>query len=71
MPIPFLKATDISPIALLSDNVFGGKQNENSGMVATEALQELFAGDVQSRKRRGQNEVSKFKILLIVLCIFR
>lgn len=57
MPIPFLRATDISPIALLSDNVFGGKQRENSGMVAAEALQELFAGDAQSKKRRGQNEV--------------
>ncbi|KAK9750624.1 hypothetical protein RND81_02G208900 [Saponaria officinalis] len=56
VPIPFLKATDISPIALLSDNVFGGKQSENSGMVAAETLQELFAGDVQSKKRRGQNE---------------
>lgn len=56
VPIPFLKATDISPIALLSDNVFGGKQKENSGMVAAEALQELFAGDAQSKKRRGQNE---------------
>ena len=57
MPIPFLKATDISPIALLSDNVFGGKQSENSGMVAAETLQELFARDAQSRKKRGQNEV--------------
>ncbi|XP_021756630.1 serine/threonine-protein kinase PAK 1-like isoform X2 [Chenopodium quinoa] len=56
VPIPFLRATDISPIALLSDNVFGGKQKENSGMVAAEALQELFAGDAQSKKRRGQNE---------------
>ncbi|XP_074309625.1 serine/threonine-protein kinase 1-like [Silene latifolia] len=56
VPIPFLKATDISPIALLSDNVFGGKQSENSGMVAAETLQELFAGDAQARKRRGQNE---------------
>uniref|UniRef100_A0A803L7R4 non-specific serine/threonine protein kinase n=1 Tax=Chenopodium quinoa TaxID=63459 RepID=A0A803L7R4_CHEQI len=56
VPIPFLRATDISPIALLSDNVFGGKPKENSGMVAAEALQELFAGDAQSKKRRGQNE---------------
>ena len=58
MPIPFLRATDISPIALLSDNVFGGKPKENCGMVAAEALQELFSGDAQSKKRRGQNEVS-------------
>ncbi|KNA20317.1 hypothetical protein SOVF_053080 isoform A [Spinacia oleracea] len=56
VPIPFLRATDISPIALLSDNLFGGKQKENSGTVAAEALQELFAGDAQSKKRRGQNE---------------
>ncbi|KMT08913.1 hypothetical protein BVRB_6g136320 isoform B [Beta vulgaris subsp. vulgaris] len=56
VPIPFLRATDISPIALLSDNVFGGKQKQNSGMIAAEALQELFAGDAQSKKRRGQNE---------------
>lgn len=56
VPIPFLRATDISPIALLSDNVFGGKPKENCGMVAAEALQELFSGDAQSKKRRGQNE---------------
>lgn len=67
MPIPFLRATDISSIALLSDNVFGGKQKENSGMVAAEALQELFAGDAQSKKRRGQNEVSTLALLCLEL----
>ncbi|KAL9263554.1 Serine/threonine-protein kinase 1-like protein [Drosera capensis] len=57
VPIPFLRATDISPIALLSGNVFGGNQREESGQVAVEALQELFTGDAQSKKnRRGQNE---------------
>ncbi|GAB4829044.1 hypothetical protein Ancab_018703 [Ancistrocladus abbreviatus] len=57
VPIPFLRATDISPIALLSGNVFGDKQRNDSGAVAVEALQELFTGDGQSRKnRRGQNE---------------
>ncbi|XP_030956875.1 serine/threonine-protein kinase dst1-like [Quercus lobata] len=53
VPIPFLRATDISPIALLSDNVLG-----NSGTVDVEALQELFTGDGQLKKgRRGQNEM--------------
>ncbi|KAL8161458.1 hypothetical protein V2J09_012947 [Rumex salicifolius] len=57
VPIPFLKATDISPIALLSGSGFGGKHKEHSGAVAVEALQELFTGDAQSKKnRRGQNE---------------
>lgn len=59
VPIPFLRATDISPIALLSDNVLGGMQHDNRGAVAVETLQELFSGDGQSKKgRRGQNEVS-------------
>lgn len=58
VPIPFLRATDISPIALLSDNVLGGIQCDNSGTVAAEALQELFSGDGPSKKgRRMQNEV--------------
>ncbi|XP_048234777.1 serine/threonine-protein kinase 4 [Ricinus communis] len=56
VPIPFLKATDISPIALLSDNVLGGMQRDNSE--AGEVLQELFSGDGPSRKgRRLQNEM--------------
>ncbi|XP_010260485.1 PREDICTED: serine/threonine-protein kinase dst1 [Nelumbo nucifera] len=58
VPIPFLKATDISPIALVSDNVLGGLQQDNSGTIAVEAVQELFSGDGQSKKgRRGQNEM--------------
>lgn len=58
VPIPFLRATDISPIALLSDNVLGGIQCDNSGTVAAEALQELFSGDGPSKKgRRMQNEM--------------
>ncbi|XP_011011770.1 PREDICTED: serine/threonine-protein kinase pakH [Populus euphratica] len=58
VPIPFLRATDISPIALLSDNVLGGSQCDNSGTVAAEALQELFSGDGPSKKgRRIQNEM--------------
>ncbi|KAH7569975.1 hypothetical protein JRO89_XS05G0027100 [Xanthoceras sorbifolium] len=58
VPIPFLRATDISPIALLSDNVVGAMQLDDSGTVAVEALQELFTGDGQSKKgRRGLNEM--------------
>ncbi|KAK7274975.1 hypothetical protein RIF29_16078 [Crotalaria pallida] len=58
VPIPFLRATDISPIALLSDNVLGGMQPDTSGSGTVEALQELFSGDGQSKKgRRGQNEM--------------
>ncbi|CAA3028882.1 serine threonine- kinase dst1 [Olea europaea subsp. europaea] len=58
VPIPFLRATDISPIALLSDNVLGGWQQENGGMVAIETMQELFTGDTQPKKGRSrQNEV--------------
>ncbi|TYG90485.1 hypothetical protein ES288_A12G185900v1 [Gossypium darwinii] len=58
VPIPFLRASDISPIALLSDNILGGMQQDSTGNVAVEALQELFAGDGQSKKgRRTQNEV--------------
>ncbi|XP_073022170.1 serine/threonine-protein kinase 1 isoform X2 [Primulina eburnea] len=58
VPIPFLRATDISPIALLSDNVLGGWQRDNHGNVAMEAMQELFSSDSQLKKGRNrQNEV--------------
>ncbi|XP_058081796.1 serine/threonine-protein kinase 1 isoform X2 [Magnolia sinica] len=58
VPIPFLKATDISPLALVSDNILGGREPNNSGTVALEAVQELFSGDGQAKKgRRGQNEM--------------
>ncbi|XP_020216141.1 serine/threonine-protein kinase dst2 isoform X2 [Cajanus cajan] len=58
VPIPFLRATDISPIALLSDNVLGVMQQDTSGAGTVEALQELFSGDGQSKKgRRGLNEM--------------
>ncbi|XP_012067804.1 serine/threonine-protein kinase 4 homolog B isoform X2 [Jatropha curcas] len=54
VPIPFLKATDISPIALLSDNVLGGVQWDNNETL----LQDLFTGDGLSKKgRRVQNEM--------------
>ncbi|XP_073140419.1 serine/threonine-protein kinase 1 [Henckelia pumila] len=58
VPIPFLRATDISPIALLSDNVLGGWQRDNGGNIAMEAMQELFSSDAQPKKGRNrQNEV--------------
>ncbi|CAI9096450.1 OLC1v1032604C1 [Oldenlandia corymbosa var. corymbosa] len=58
VPIPFLRATDISPIALLSDNMLGGSQLEDSGCIAVEAIQELFTSDAQLKKGRNrQNEV--------------
>lgn len=71
VPIPFLRATDISPIALLSDNVLGGMQRDNGGAIAVEALQELFSGDSQSKKgRRGQNEVLSLYILCICIHMY-
>ncbi|KAI3516608.1 hypothetical protein L1887_15530 [Cichorium endivia] len=57
VPIPFLRATDISPIALLSENVLGSQHLDNVGNVAVEALQELFTSDPQSKKGRRQNEL--------------
>ncbi|XP_039040639.1 serine/threonine-protein kinase 3-like [Hibiscus syriacus] len=58
VPIPFLRATDISPIALLSDNFLRAVQQDFSGTVPLGPLQELFAGDGQSKKgRRAHNEM--------------
>lgn len=58
VPIPFLKATDISPIALLSGNMIGGQDQDNCGNIAVEAMQELFTSDGPSKKGRSrQNEV--------------
>ncbi|XP_022725177.1 serine/threonine-protein kinase 10-A isoform X2 [Durio zibethinus] len=65
VPIPFLRASDISPIALLSDNVLGSTQQDSNGTVAVEALQELFAGDGQPKKgRRAQNEFNMLQMPL-------
>ncbi|KAL4283185.1 hypothetical protein GQ457_16G022260 [Hibiscus cannabinus] len=50
VPIPFLRASDISPTALLSNNIPGGMQRDSIGTVAVEALQELFTGDGQPKK---------------------
>jgi len=69
VPIPFLRATDISPIALLSDNVLGGIQQDTGGTGTVEALQELFSGDGQSKKgRRGLNEVNFVYCVYVRVC---
>lgn len=71
VPIPILRATDISPIALLSDNVLGAMQHDNKGMVAVEALHELFTGDGQPKKgRRGQNEVRPLSLFVCLCTIY-
>nr|GLL32122.1 serine/threonine-protein kinase dst1 [Ipomoea trifida]GMD18351.1 serine/threonine-protein kinase dst1 [Ipomoea batatas] len=58
VPIPFLRATDISPVALLSENVLGGWQQDDSGKIAVDGVQELLTGDAQLKKGRArQNEV--------------
>ncbi|KAL3677516.1 hypothetical protein R1sor_027464 [Riccia sorocarpa] len=56
VPIPFLKATDISPIALISDNLSGSGHPDNSGVVALEAIQELYNGGGlgEGQQRRGR-----------------
>ena len=70
VPIPFLRATDISPIALLSDNVLGGIQQDTGGTGTVEALQELFSGDGQSKKgRRGLNEVIFVCCVYVCVCV--
>ncbi|WOL07776.1 hypothetical protein Cni_G16524 [Canna indica] len=57
VPIPFLKAIDISPLALVSENVAGDRIQESSSHAALEAVKELFSGDGQSKKgRKGPNE---------------
>lgn len=58
MPIPFLKAIDISPLALVSENDAGNGLAGSSTNDALEAVRELFSGDGQAKKgRKGQNEV--------------
>ncbi|KAM0951365.1 putative protein kinase STE-STE20-Pl family [Dioscorea sansibarensis] len=57
VPVPFLKAIDISPLALVSDN-FTGEVPGTSDDAALEAVKELLSGDGQTKKgRRGQNEL--------------
>ncbi|WVZ60593.1 hypothetical protein U9M48_010592 [Paspalum notatum var. saurae] len=58
VPIPFLKAIDISPLALVSENEAGNGLAGSSTNDALEAVRELFSGDGQAKKgRKGQNEV--------------
>ncbi|XP_010923631.1 serine/threonine-protein kinase 1 [Elaeis guineensis] len=58
IPIPFLRAIDISPLALVSDVVPGDIAPGSSGNAALEAVKELFSGDGQTKKgRKGANEV--------------
>uniref|UniRef100_A0A0D9VZ52 non-specific serine/threonine protein kinase n=1 Tax=Leersia perrieri TaxID=77586 RepID=A0A0D9VZ52_9ORYZ len=58
VPIPFLKAIDVSPLALVSDNVVGNGLAGSNTTDAMEAVRELFSGDGQTKKgRKGQNEV--------------
>lgn len=53
-----MKAIDISPLALVSENVFGDKILSSSGSTALEAVKELCTGDGQTKKgRKVQNEV--------------
>ncbi|OEL15005.1 Serine/threonine-protein kinase dst1 [Dichanthelium oligosanthes] len=57
VPIPFLKAIDISPLALVSENGAGNGLAGSSTNDALEAVRELFSGDGQAKKgRKGQNE---------------
>ncbi|PKA65878.1 Mitogen-activated protein kinase kinase kinase ANP1 [Apostasia shenzhenica] len=59
VPIPFLRAIDISPLALVSDNIVGDRGSGASSSAALEAVKELFTGDGQTKRgRRGSNEVS-------------
>ncbi|XP_031479622.1 serine/threonine-protein kinase 1 isoform X2 [Nymphaea colorata] len=55
IPVPFLKATDISPLALVSNHISSSESRAGSNF-ALEAIQELYNGESQSKKgRRSQN----------------
>lgn len=70
VPIPFLRATDISPIALLSENMIGGMQQDGNGSVAVEALQELFTSDPQSkREEEDKTRSNLYPVSLLKLYI--
>ncbi|KAG0467623.1 hypothetical protein HPP92_019203 [Vanilla planifolia] len=59
VPIPFLKAIDISPLALVSESIASDRESGQRGSAAIEAVKDLVGGDGQSKKgRRGLNEVS-------------
>lgn len=53
VPIPFLRATDFAPIALIYDKNFGDGLPDHSGTVALEAIQELYSGG-EGQIRRGR-----------------
>ncbi|CAN6448409.1 unnamed protein product [Victoria cruziana] len=56
IPVPFLKATDISPLALVSNHVSRVNESRAGSNFALEAIQELYNGEGQSKKgRRSQN----------------
>uniref|UniRef100_A0A1D1Y7W8 non-specific serine/threonine protein kinase n=1 Tax=Anthurium amnicola TaxID=1678845 RepID=A0A1D1Y7W8_9ARAE len=58
VPIPFLKAIDVSPLALVSDNVLGERVPGGSYCTALEEIKELFNGEGQAKKpRKPQNEI--------------
>ncbi|KAH7433304.1 hypothetical protein KP509_07G063100 [Ceratopteris richardii] len=44
VPIPFLKATDVSPLALISNGIFGEEKGGGGNTVALEAIQDLYNG---------------------------
>ncbi|KAF3779713.1 Serine/threonine-protein kinase [Nymphaea thermarum] len=56
IPVPFLKATDISPLALVSNHISRSSESRAGSNFALEAIQELYNGESQSKKgRRSQN----------------
>ncbi|XP_068657269.1 serine/threonine-protein kinase 1 [Aristolochia californica] len=57
VPVPFLKATDISPLALLSDNLLGTREPSAGGTIGLEAVQELFNSEQVKKGRRGPAEM--------------
>ncbi|KAG9439153.1 hypothetical protein H6P81_019318 [Aristolochia fimbriata] len=57
VPVPFLKATDISPLALLSDNMLVAGERSTGGTIALEAVQELFNSEQVKKGRRGPAEM--------------
>jgi serine/threonine-protein kinase 24/25/MST4 len=52
VPIPFLKATDLSPIALTFDRIFTDGRSDRSGNVAMEAIQDLYVSEGPVRRGR-------------------
>lgn len=52
VPIPFLKATDLSPIALTFDRIFADGRPDRTRNVALEAIQDLYVGEGHVRRGR-------------------